>query len=67
MIKIRKACAVVFMKKRNSLVPVVRIRERKKSEDGQTVFLKGLANRFWLISNSCSPFTTVIHGSTFVK
>ena len=45
-IKIRKERAVALMKLRNS--SVVRCEERKKTEDGENLFLKALANRFWL-------------------
>ena len=47
-IEITKACTVAFMKARNSLV--VQCREKhvnwKKTEDGENLFFKALANRF---------------------
>ena len=50
MIEITQTCTVAFMKARNSLV--VRRREKrlnwKKTENGENIFLKALANRFRL-------------------
>ena len=44
MIEITKACIVAFMKARNSLV--VWCREKKKTEDGENVFLMLLLKIF---------------------
>ena len=46
MIEITKACIVAFMKARNSLV--VWCREKKKTEDGENVFLMLLLKIFCL-------------------
>ena len=51
MIEITKTCIVALMKARNSLV--VWCREIKKTEDGENVFFKGLAENFLLKSKSC--------------
>ena len=70
MIEIIKACTVTFIKGRNSLV--VRIREKhfnwkKKTEDGENLFFKVLAKRFWLTSKSCSWFNKVVHDRPSIK
>ena len=53
-----KVYTVAFMKARNPTV--VRYREKcvnwKKTEDGEIVFFKALANRFWLTSKLISRF-----------
>ena len=62
-IEITKACAVAFMKARNSMV--FSIRERKKH--GENVFFKALANRFWLKLECFSSFNKVVHGRPSIK
>ena len=68
-IEIKKACTVVFMKARNSLV--VQYRKKhvnwKKTEDGENLFFKVLGNRFWLTSKSYSWFNKVVHGRPSIK
>ena len=52
-IEITKTCRVAFMKAKNSLFDVERnMSIGKKTEDGENLFLKTLANRFWLTSKS---------------
>ena len=49
MIEITKACTVVFMKARNSLVVQCReekVNWKKKTKDDENSFFKALANRF---------------------
>ena len=48
MIEITKACIVVFMKTRNSLVVWCREKKQKKTEDGENGFFKALAQVFLL-------------------
>ena len=61
--EILKACRVAFMKARNSLVAQYREErvnwktKNKKTEDGETLFLKASANRFWLTSKCYSWFS----------
>ena len=62
-IKITKACVVVFMKARNSLV--VRCREKKKTKDGENLFFKTRAKHFVLTSKSCSWLT--VYQMDFMK
>ena len=66
-IDITKACTIVFMKVRNSLVVQCRERERKKTEDSENVCFKALANRFWLIWKSYSWFNKVVPHQTSIK
>ena len=59
MAEITKAGTVVFTKTTSSLV--VQCRENhvtweKKTKDGENLFFKALANRFWLTSKSYSWF-----------
>ena len=69
MTEVTKACTVGFMKARNSLV--VRSREKhgncKKAEDGENLFFKAVANRFWLTWKTCSWFNKVVHGRPSIK
>ena len=70
MIGITKACTIAFMKARNSLVVQCRgkrVNWRKKTEDGETLFFKALANRFWLTSKSCAWFNKVVLGRPSIK
>ena len=70
MIEITKACTVAFMKARNSLVVQCRekhVNWRKKTKDGENLFFKALANRFWLTSKSYSWFNKVVHGQPSIK
>ena len=39
----------------------------KKTEDGENVFFKSLANRVCLTSKSCSWFNKVVHGRPSIK
>ena len=39
----------------------------KKTEDGENLFFKALANRFWLTSKSYSWFNKVVHGRPSIK
>ena len=39
----------------------------QKTEDGQNLFFKELANKFWLISNSFSWSNKVVHGRPSFK
>ena len=39
----------------------------KKTEDGENLFFKALANRFWLTSKSCSWLNKVVHGKPSIK
>ena len=55
MIETTKACKVPFMK------------IRKKKEDGENLYFKMLANRFWLTSKSYSLFNKVVHGRPSIK
>ena len=69
-VKITEAYTVAFMKARNSFV--IRCREKhvnlkKKAEDGENLFFKALANRFWLTSKSYSWFNKVVHGRPSIK
>ena len=68
-VEVTKACTVAFMKGRNYLV--IRCREKhgnwKKSDDGENLFFKALANRFWLTSKSYSRFNKVAHGWPSIK
>ena len=64
-IEITKACTVAFMKSRNSLVVWCRV--WKKTEVGEYLFFKTLANRFWLTSKYCSRFNKVVHGRPSIK
>ena len=69
-IEITNACTVAFMKARDSLVFLCRekrVNWKKKTETGENLFFKALANRFWLTSKSCSWFSKVVHGHQFVK
>ena len=43
------------------------VEKRKKTEDGENLFYKALANRFWLTSKSCSWFNKVVHGRPSTK
>ena len=62
------ACAVAFMKARNSLFGVERnISIGRKTEDGENLFFKALANRFWFISKICSWFNKAVHGRPSIK
>ena len=38
-----------------------------KTKDGENLFFKRLANRFWLTSKSCSWFNKVVHGRPSIK
>ena len=70
MIEITKACTIDFMKVRNSLVVQCRgkrVNWRKKTEDSETLFFKALANRFWLISKSCSWFNKAVLAQPSIK
>ena len=40
---------------------------KKKTEDGENLFFKALANRLWLTSESCSWFNKVVHGQSSIK
>ena len=65
MIELKKVCTVALKKASNSLA--VRCRKKrvnwgKKTEEGENLFFKALANTFWLISKSCSWFNKVVHG-----
>ena len=64
-IEITKARTVAFMKLRNSLV--VRCRERQKTEDGEYILFKALANRFWLTSKNCLWFKKAVPGQPSIK
>ena len=68
MIDITKTCT--FMKARNSLVVQCRekhVNWRKKTKDGENLFFKALANRFWLTLKSCSWFKKAVHGRPSIK
>ena len=70
LIEITKACAVAFMKVRNSLA--VRCRKNvsigKKQKMVKIYFLKlQLIFRFWLTSKSCSRFNKVVHDKPSIK
>ena len=39
----------------------------KKTEGGENLFFKALANRFWLTSKSYSWFNKVVHGQPSIK
>ena len=39
----------------------------KKTKDGENLFFKALANRFWLTSKSYSWFNKVVHGQPSIK
>ena len=69
MIEITKACTVAFTKAGNSLV--VQGREKhvnwKKTEDGENLLVKALANRFLLTSKSYSWFNKVVHSRPSIK
>ena len=67
MIEITEACAVAFMKARNSLVVRCRNVNWKKTEDGEHLFFKVLDNRFWLTSKSYSWFNRVVHDQSSIK
>ena len=68
-IEITKAHTIAFMKTRNSLV--VRCRKKrvnwKKTGDSENLFVKTLANRFWLTSESRSLFNKVVQGRLSIK
>ena len=55
------------MKAKNSLLVVARCRYKEKTEVGENVFFKALANRLWLTSKSCPWFNKVIHGRLSIK
>ena len=69
MIEITKARTASFMIARKSLV--VRCREKhvnwEKTEHGENLYFKALANRFWLTSKSYSWFNKVAHGRPSIK
>ena len=62
-IEITNAFTVAFMKARNSLV--VHCREKhvnwQETKDGENLFFKAIANRFWLRSKSYTWFNKVVH------
>ena len=64
MIEITKACTVAFMKERTSFIVERNVsiakKKKKNTEEGENLFFKGLANRFWLTSKSCSCFNKVV-------
>ena len=67
MIEITKACTVAFMKERTSFivernVSIAKKNKKQKTEEGENLFFKGLANRFWLTSKRCSCFNKVVQG-----
>ena len=69
-IEITKAYTVAFMEVASSLV--VRCREKhvnwkKKTENGENLFFKALASRFWLTSKSYSWFNNVGNGRPSIK
>ena len=68
-IEITKACTVALMKARNSLV--VHCRKKhvnwQKTKDGENLFFKAIANRFWLRSKSYTWFNKVVHGRPSFK
>ena len=64
-IEITKTCTVAFIKARNS--SVFRCREervnwKKTTENGEKLFFKASANRFWLTSKCCTWFSKVVYG-----
>ena len=63
--EITKELTIAFMKSGNSLAVWCRV--RKKTENGENLFFKALANRFWLTSKSCSWFNKVVHGQSSIK
>ena len=70
MIEITKASTVAFMEVASSLV--VRCREKhvnwkKKTENGENLFFKAPASRFWLTSKSYSWFNNVVNGRPSIK
>ena len=65
MIEVTKARTVDFMKPRNSLVAWSGDREKK--EDGENLFFKALAIKFWLTSKYRSWFNKVVHGWPSIK
>ena len=69
MIEITEVYTVAFMEARNSLVVLRRQKcvNWKKSVDGENLFFKVLANRFWLTSKACSWFNKVVHGQPSLK
>ena len=67
MIQIIKAHTIAFMKSRNSLFVPSRENKKKKTEDGENIFSKALANRFWLTSKNCLWFNKVFHGRPSIK
>ena len=43
------------------------VNSKKKTEDGEFFFLKGLTNRFWLTLKSCSWLNKVLHDRPSIK
>ena len=61
-----------FLKARNSLVFQCREErfnweKEKKTEDGENLFFKASANRFWLKLKCYSWFNKVVHGRLSIK
>ena len=69
MIEITKTCAVAFMRAINPLAVQCRAKHVnwKESEDGENLFFKVLANRFWLPSKRYSWFNKIVHGQSSIK
>ena len=71
MIEKANAYIVAFMKARNFLF--VRCREerinweKKNTKDGENLFFKASANRFWLTSKCFSWFNKIVHGQPSIK
>ena len=42
-------------------------KRKKKTEHGESLFFKALANRFWLTSKNRSWFNKVVHGRPSIK
>ena len=65
-----KACTVVFMKVRNSLIARCRkkhVNRKKETEDRENLFFKALTNRLCVTSKSCSQFNIAAYGRPTIK